>query len=84
MLQSCLETPLTCYRIDFGPPARNRKNLENIGNGLPQKTGKNAENLEKWLENTFPGAFSSFSAIFSYFWGEAISSIFPIYFLFRA
>ena len=25
MLQSCLETPLTCCRIGLGPPARNMK-----------------------------------------------------------
>ena len=30
-------TPLACYRIGVGPPARNRKNE---GNGLPQEIGK--------------------------------------------
>ena len=40
-----VETPLACYRIGFGPPARNRgKNRKNIGNDLPQKIGKRNKN----------------------------------------
>ena len=71
---SMLETPLTSYRIGFGPPEKNRKN---IGFGLPQKIGKNSP--KKWPRNPIlEPFFLFFGHFFSIFWGRPK----PIFFLF--
>ena len=75
-------TPLASYRLGFGPPARNRKNIEN---GLPQKIRKNNPKNRKMAPKPyFRAIFPIFGLFFPYFLGAAVSYIFPIFFLFRA
>ena len=71
-----LETPLACYRIGFGPAARNRRN---IGNSLPQKIGKDCRKIGKWPQNPMFEPIFLFR-LFLYFLAKAVSYIF----LFRA
>ena len=62
----------------FGPPARNRKKLENIGNGLPQKIGQNSRKTGKWPENPISEPFFLF---FGYFFRIFCGRPFPMFFL---
>ena len=51
-----------CSRGAFGPPVRNRKELQTIGFGLPHKMGKISRKLGKSIKNGF------FWGAFSYLW----------------
>ena len=81
-----VETPLASYRIGFGPEARNRKKIGKIQKtASPKKIGK------KWPKNRkmapkpyFRAIFPIFRLFFSYFLGEAVFCVFPIFFLFQA
>ena len=74
-------TPLACYRIGVGPPARNttKNRTKKIGFSLPPENRKKiAEILENILK-PYLEPFSYFGAIFSYFLGEAETKICPMF-----
>ena len=69
------KTPLACYRIGFGPPARNRKKTGQYRKRpLPLKIGKTQpKNRKNGSKIGFGGHFPIFCFFLSYFLGEAVS-----------